>query len=110
MELAVRTRNLPLTPPMEALVRRRLGFALGRHTSEIRRVDVELADINGPRGGVDKRCRVDVTLSHGGTIRAESTDLLVRNAIDGAARRVSRRVARLRGREATLRRHDRLPI
>lgn len=110
MELAVRTRNLPLTEPIETLVRRRLGFALSRHASEIRRVEVELADINGPRGGVDKRCRVDVTLSHGGTIRAESTELLVRDAIDGAARRVGRRVARLRGRETTQRRHDRLTI
>jgi putative sigma-54 modulation protein len=110
MELAVRTRNLPLTEPIEMLVRQRLGFALGRHASEIRRVDVELADINGPRGGIDKRCRVDVILSHGGRIRAESTDLRVRDAIDGAARRVGRRVARLRGRDATQRRHDRLAI
>ncbi|MEX1362626.1 MAG: HPF/RaiA family ribosome-associated protein [Nannocystaceae bacterium] len=103
MELEIRGRNLPLSPSLQDLVQRRLAFALDRFGPEIRRVDVRLADINGPRGGVDKRCQVEVTLAHGGHVRAEGTDAGVRDAIDRAAHRTARRVTRRLGRAASLR-------
>ncbi len=108
MELDIRGRNLPLTAPLEHLVRRRLDFALGRHASEIRRVDVKLLDVNGPRGGIDKQCRVEVVFSHGGTVSAQGRDERVRNAIDQAAHRAGRRVNRKLERGASPRRHERL--
>lgn len=103
MELAIRGLDLPLTTPLESLVQQRLGFALGRYDSRIRRVDVKLDDVNGPRGGVDKRCRVDVTLAEGGHVRAEGTEEWVRDAIDRAAHRLARRMGRLLGRRGALR-------
>ena len=110
MELEVRGRNLSLSEPIEALVERRFAFALGRFSNEIRRVDVKLADINGPRGGVDKLCKVEVTLAHGGRVRAQSTELLARDAIDRAAERVGRRLSRKLGRAHEPRHAARLPI
>ena len=100
MELAVRGHNISLSEPIESLVRRRLEFALDRFGSQIRRVDVKLADINGPRGGVDKECRVDVTLNRGGQVRAKSTDLHVRDAINRAVHRVGRQLTRRVGKVA----------
>lgn len=94
MELAVRGHNLFLSEQLEDLVRRRLDFALGRYASRIRRVDVKFDDVNGPRGGVDKRCQVDVTLQRGGQVRAQNMALSLRDAIDGAAHRVGRRLSR----------------
>ena len=103
MELAIRGLDLPLTTPLEELVRRRLAFALRPFGRRIRRVDVKLDDVNGPRGGVDKRCRVDVTLLEGGRVRSEGTEPWVRDAVDRAAHRMARLVGRLLGRRGALR-------
>lgn len=70
--------------------------ALHRLESHVRRVDVRLADLNGPRGGVDQRCRVALQLRHHGPeIVAEATDARIEVAIDRAATRVARRLRRL---------------
>ncbi|MCA9710272.1 MAG: ribosome-associated translation inhibitor RaiA [Myxococcales bacterium] len=108
MELEIRGRNLSLSEPLEHLVEHRLDAALGRFAEEIRRVDVKLADLHGPRGGVDKRCRVEVILEHGGSVRAESTEEHLRDAIDLAAHRVGRRLGRRLDRGASHRRGLRL--
>jgi putative sigma-54 modulation protein len=55
MEIVIRTRQLDLTPALRDHVRRRLAFALGRLGPAVRAVQVTLADVNGPRGGVDSR-------------------------------------------------------
>lgn len=101
MEFDVRGRNLPLSKPLEHLVERRLHSALGRFAADIRRVDVKLADLNGPRGGIDKQCRVEVTLDHGGRVRAEGTEASLRHAIDLAVDRAGRRLGRRRAREGS---------
>ena len=60
MKLTIRTRHLHLTPELQEQLRRRLSFALGRMATAIRAVDVTITDINGPKGGADKQCRVRV--------------------------------------------------
>lgn len=94
MELNLRALHLPVPQPLEEHVRSRLDFALGHFSGQIRRVDVRLADLNGPRGGVDKRCRVSVALQHGGELVAESTDERLASAVDQAAHRMARRLAK----------------
>jgi putative sigma-54 modulation protein len=86
-------------------VERRLRFALARFSGRIRRANVFLADQNGPRGGVDKTCRIVVRLSEGGDVVAEVSDVDWVIAVDRAATRVghstSRELARRRaGRRA----------
>ncbi|MEM9453669.1 MAG: ribosome-associated translation inhibitor RaiA [Myxococcota bacterium] len=108
MEIEVRGRNLSLSEPLAFLVERRLDAALGRFASRIRRVDVKLADLNGPRGGVDKQCRVEVILDHGGSVRAEGTEEHVRDAIDLAVHRIGRRLGRRLDRTGSHRRGLRL--
>ncbi|HEY3353070.1 MAG TPA: HPF/RaiA family ribosome-associated protein [Polyangia bacterium] len=79
---------------LQEQVERRLRFALGRFGHWIRGVIVRLVDLNGPKGGVDKRCRVEV---RGGSRRAivvESTDASVLAAVDDAAARAARSVGR----------------
>ncbi|MFG0252595.1 MAG: HPF/RaiA family ribosome-associated protein, partial [Phycisphaerales bacterium JB038] len=49
-------------------VERCLRAALERHAPHIRRVEVVMTDINGPRGGRDQLCRVRVGLNRGGTL------------------------------------------
>jgi len=104
MEFEVRGRNLTLSDPLEELVERRFDFALGRFAGEIRRVDVKLNDLQGPRRGAEKQCRVEVTLRHGGSVRAEGSEEQLRDAIDMAAHRVRRQLGRRLDRDARPRR------
>jgi hypothetical protein len=60
MKLIVRTRHLELTPETHQAIRQRLYTAFARISPWIRTVDVTIADINGPKGGADKQCRLRV--------------------------------------------------
>lgn len=48
-----------LSPSLAPLARRPLEFALGRFGARVRSLTVRLADLNAPRGGVDKHCLAD---------------------------------------------------
>jgi hypothetical protein len=75
-------------------IRRRLGRALGKHSSAIERVTVRLRDINGPRGGVDVRCRIKVVLSDLPSIVVERQATTLRPAFRGALTAVDQAVRR----------------
>lgn len=78
-----------------ALVQRRLQFALGRFAGRVRSLTVRLTDLNGPRGGPDKKCLISVRLtSPRRVIVVEDVDPDAAVAISRAAERVSRAVAR----------------
>jgi len=74
--------------------RRRLGFALGRFADRITTVWLRLSDLNGPRGGVDKQCRIEVRGVNQWEVVVEDRDCDVYVAIDRAADRVGRAVGR----------------
>jgi putative sigma-54 modulation protein len=97
MLIAIRTSHVSLPPEQRARIERRASFALARLTASISRVEVRLADTNGPRGGVDKRCRVLVHLDGGATafIEDQDSDLatLIDRAIDRAGRAAHKRLA-----------------
>lgn len=93
MRLQLRTRNLRHDPSLSDHVRRRLHFALGRFDREVSTVLVRLEDVNGPRGGVDKRCTIDLHGTKVGARRVEVEDTDVVAAVDRAARTAARLVA-----------------
>ncbi len=84
-----------LSPALAPLARRRFEFALGRFGARVRSLTVHLADLNGPRGGVDKHCLVAIRLtSPRRLIVIEDTDAEAEVAIGRAADRGARVVAR----------------
>ena len=94
MKFSIRGRHIGLTEALLAHVERRLRFALSRFGQKIRQVAVQLTDLNGPRGGVDKQCRVTATLSPSGRVMVEEIDAALHTAIDRAAERLERSVVR----------------
>ena len=61
MRLDIRSRNVAITGELRQHIERRVGQALNRFdgTSAFR---IVLVDVNGPKGGPDKVCRVTVVL------------------------------------------------
>jgi putative sigma-54 modulation protein len=94
MKLHIRFRDLESNSELKDLVVRRVRFALSRFTHAIRNINVTLADVNGPRGGVDKVCRVRIVGPQLGLIVVEETANEVPAALDGAVGRVARTAAR----------------
>ena len=96
MQIAIRASQLSLQPEHRQQIERRASFALARLSTAIKRVEVSLADTNGPRGGVDKRCRVLVHLDGGATAFVEDRDsnlmTLIDRTMDRAGRAAHKRV------------------
>ncbi|MES0326880.1 MAG: HPF/RaiA family ribosome-associated protein [Gammaproteobacteria bacterium] len=102
MQINIQAQNFPLTSALRGHVERRLGFALSTRDDHIQRVMVRLSDINGPRGGEDKCCRIQIILPHLPDVVIEDTMANLYCAIDRASdragRTVGRRLARQRDR------------
>lgn len=73
---------------------RRILFALSRFAGRLREVRVRLADVNGPRGGVDRRCTVEVRGPGLRPLFVEVLDAEPLAALDRAADRARRAVVR----------------
>jgi ribosomal subunit interface protein len=98
MELSVRGLNFDLTDAILGHVRRRLTEGLSHYAPRLRGVTVRVSDVNGPRGGTDKRCHLEVTAAGVGAIVADEVDADLYRAIDRAAARLRRQLARTFGR------------
>lgn len=82
-------------PDLAALVHQRFAFALGRFRNHVETATVRLTDLNGPRGGRDKRCAVAVRVRGiRRQIFVEDTDSTAASAITNAAARTGRTLAR----------------
>lgn len=93
----VRTIGVTLAPADRSYIRRRLGMKLGKFASDIERVSVRVEDINGPRGGIDKRCRVKVVLSGLPSVVVEKQEHATQAAVDGALDATERNVRKALG-------------
>jgi ribosome-associated translation inhibitor RaiA len=97
-----------LTDAIERRVKRGVGAAVGRLLDSVTAAVVRLRDVNGPRGGIDKACRIVVRLRGRGTSVAEAVDRDLYAAIDAAAAKLGRSVRRRSRRRRTLRREHAL--
>jgi putative sigma-54 modulation protein len=109
MKIHVRSRQVEVDDTVRAHIERRLQFSLGRFSQRIRRVTVQIVDINGPRGGEDKVCRIEVRLPPTGSVFVEDMDADLHAAIDRAADRAARSVSRAIKRTQDLERDNARP-
>src|SRR3954466_7046464 len=100
MQLEMRGVNYSLDDVLKGHIERRLRFALGRFAARIHRWTVRLTDVNGPRGGIDKRCRIAVALVPRGVVMVEGSGddafALIADTATRAGRSVRRALERRR--------------
>jgi len=94
MQIDIQARQFTLTDALRDHAERRLRSALTCCNDHIQRVMVRLSDINGPRGGSDKRCHLQVVLTGMPDVIIEDTEADMYVAIDRAADRAGRTVVR----------------
>ena len=94
MRIDIQGLGFPLSAALLDHTRRRLRFALTRSGDRIKRVVVRLGDTNGPRGGEDKFCKIQVVLEHAPPVLIEDTGADLYAVIDRVAERAGRNVAK----------------
>ncbi len=90
----IRLFGIGLDPQERINIRKQLGSKLGKYATSIERVSVRLADVNGPRGGIDKLCRIKVVLSGLPSVFFEYQATLLKDALNGALAGAERTVRR----------------
>lgn len=102
MRVEVRGKGLEVTAALRAFVESRARLALGSRAEQVRRLLVWVEDVNGPKGGTDKVCRVKVSGPDIGEHVVESASAEVGSAVfeavDRAARLATRAMKRVRER------------
>lgn len=100
MRIEIHTGKFSLTDAMRAYIERRIHFTLNRAQHGLRKISLRLDDINGPKGGDDKSCRIQIPVAGGKSVVIEEvrSDLYVAidRALERAARAVSRQLVRKR--------------
>lgn len=99
----IRAEQRDLGPDDRAYIRRKLGTRLGKFSRAIERISVRTDDMNGPRGGVDRVCRIKVVLRGMPSVVFESRHASLDAAVDGALAGIERTLRR------TLQRHRMQP-
>lgn len=108
MQFEIYGKNIPVTEQLRSHIQRRFSFALERFAVRIARVCVRVGDQNGPKGGIDKRCRVAIVLLPSTTIVMEAQDANIYTAIDRVAEKAGRCIGRSLRRLTSSRRHMRM--
>lgn len=94
MQVHIVGQGFTLTDAIRAHVDRRMRFALGRFSGRVARVRIVLGNQSVSTGALNKICTVRVGLSGLPEILVEQIDSDIYAAIDRAADRVGRTVAR----------------
>lgn len=94
MRLAIQSNGFEMTIALRLYTEHRVAVALGWARGHMRKLLVWLSDVNGPRGGVDKRCKIQVQLDSGREVIIEECEADLYAAIDRAANRADRAVVR----------------
>lgn len=94
MQIQIHADDFDLTDGLRDHVAKRLAYALNHGSDIVSRIVVRLSDVNGPRGGIDKRCGIEVRLKGTSPIAIDDTEADLYVAIDRAAERTGRTLDR----------------
>ncbi len=98
MQIDIQARHFSLTDSLRSHAEHRLRLALTCCNNHIQRIVMRLSDINGPRGGADKHCHLQVVLAGLPDVVIEDTEtdlyVAINRATDRAGRTLVRRVSR----------------
>jgi len=95
MNISIAAKDFRLTAALLDYTHERVKQRLGRLGVAAKRVQVILSDINGPRGGEDKRCQVLLDISGCGQLAVHAIHSDMYGAIDQSLARAKRRVVKV---------------
>jgi putative sigma-54 modulation protein len=94
MQIDIQARGFDLTDGIREHTKKRLGFAIDWAQDDVREIKIRLSDVNGPRGGEDKRCLIQIPMIGKSSIVIEDVESDLYSAIDKAIHRMERVLAK----------------
>jgi uncharacterized protein (UPF0218 family) len=94
MKILVNNKKKQLREQAIERTTEKVSATFSRFGPKIVSIEVSVSDVNGPRGGVDKECRLLVRLKKMEDVIATVQDVSYTKAIDRAINRASRAVTR----------------
>lgn len=96
MKVLMRGVHLSLSEGLRDYVQRHLVEHIRRYVDdEASELDVSLVDVNGPKGGVDKECRVTVRIPGLAPVHVTEAAETLHQAVDVSRDRLERAIKRL---------------
>ncbi len=95
MRISIVDRSDQLEPSLREFAERRVRFALSRFGTRIRHITLVITDENGPRGGIDKQCRMAIKLRRLPDVVVTCDDVSLEACLARTAERAGRAVARV---------------
>ena len=89
MQVLFKSRH-PQATELRDLTERRVRFVLRRLGWLVPRAEVQMSDVNGPRGGIDKRCQVELRTDGAGSVVVASVASDWRAALNKALAKAAR--------------------
>ncbi|MFT4702916.1 MAG: putative sigma-54 modulation protein [Bradymonadia bacterium] len=93
MQIEITSTNFPIDAETLEVVESRVHSAFDRFEHDVRRVTVVFEDTNGPKGGVDTRCRVEITGDRLPDVVTHADGVFVGQAASAATKKAGRIVA-----------------
>lgn len=93
MEVVVQSQH-PEAMALKDVTSRRVRLATQRLSGLIQRAVVRFKDLNGPRGGIDKQCQIQIHTATGGMVVVSSRGDNWRSTLELALSRASRSLTR----------------
>ena len=102
MRIEIQARKLSLSRKLRRQTETRIRAALTRFDERILRVSLWLSDVNGPKGGSDKNCQLQIVMPGKPDVVIDETRdnlyLAINRAIERAGQTVVRKLDRRRAR------------
>lgn len=89
MKLLIKARKIKLEATTKEYMKHRVSFAFARARHLIRTLTITIADVNGPKGGNDKQCKVLIRTNDLSDIVITETQSNLQASIDRALTRSS---------------------
>ena len=89
-----RVRGIDFTDELRKAVERIVVFALDRYDAQMDKISVHMADLNGPKGGVDKLCQITAKLGRGNRVLILEQGSEILTTVNRAAHRLGHRIGR----------------
>lgn len=106
MNIDLQARDFQLTDSIESQIRQKLKIVLNRFGHKIRKARVVLSDINGPKGGKDKRCTIKIEMHNLKTIVVDEVTTNMHESISRCSQRAKRTIDKVLNKNRTIERES----
>jgi hypothetical protein len=94
VNIVIRTQQINRNEELRQYVERCIEFAMDRHQDRVDQISVNLSDLNGPRGGIDKLCLMTADIRGAQPVRIQEKGEDLEGVLYRAARRLAYRVGK----------------